>query len=239
MNARTLPLIALLLALPSILNAQDLRWGAAVGLVGHIPVGDDTGQDSVEGDEFGSALWIHADLFLFQVNPEWHFAPFVRAVIAGGADADTYARALGDTASGEATTGMTHLGIGARYSPLALGQWRGFLSAYLGHATARVTYSAQNEAAEQLPEEFRGLLGSSQQTRRHTGMAVTAGLGLRRDLGASVLSEDVILPISIELQWTKNVWLDLEGGGVDSLPLAEEGMQLDYLSLLVSVGFLR
>ena len=139
--------------------------------------------------------------------------------------------------AGEVSTHLTHVALGSRYLFSSHG-FRPFLSLYLGYVVADATYSTQLTG---VPPEFADLLPASAESRRHDGMGVTVGVGFRNDFGVDVFGESDIVPIALELQYTKNLWLGLDENtdSYDASLFAPDGMNLDQLSVVLSVGFMR
>ena len=77
---------------------------------------------------------------------------------------------------------------------------------------------------------------------RHQGVAALLGVGVRFDVPIQAFGSDMLAPVALEAQYTKNFWLDLERTARNEAAperLAREGMELDYLGLSLTVGFLR
>ncbi len=220
-------------------DGPRVRFGAAVGLVGEMLVGSDTAQDGAPDDEFGAGLAIQGDILTFDIGAHWQIVPFVRATLLGGPNSDVYETVIGETSTlaGEVSTHLTHVALGSRYLFSSHG-FRPFLSLYLGYVVADATYSTQLTG---VPPEFADLLPASAESRRHDGMGVTVGVGFRNDFGVDVFGESDIVPIALELQYTKNLWLGLDANtdSYDASLFAPDGMNLDQLSVVLSVGFMR
>ena len=77
--------------------------------------------------------------------------------------------------------------------------------------------------------------------RRHEGVGTTVGFGVRSDVALPLFGESGVVPLALEVQYTKHFWSALEANpeDYDGALLAPERMHLDALSLVFSVGFMR
>ena len=226
-------------------SGRPIRWGLSVGVAAQVPIGADTSQTDAAWTEFETGMAIHAEVLTFDFGPHVQLVPFVRAVLVGGIDTDTYEKVMGSTESlaGTPDSHMAQVGFGTRYFPFGDGSWfRPFISAYLSYVTAGVEYQVQDIDASMIPEDFAAMVGPTTETWRHSGVGLTLGLGARADLAVEALGEGYLFTFGLEAQWTKNFWLDLEQNSdrtFDRSLLAPEGMDLDNVSLLLTVGFLK
>lgn len=246
MSSRTIVAVLALALLGSPrAEAQDdaergLRFGVAVGLVGQFPIGDDVGQDGAPDDEFGPALAIQLDFLTFDIGRCVQVVPFFRRSVVGGVNEDTYQTVFGEAA--EVTDGyLTQVGIGGRWLPwpLQFGRTRPFISLYLSYVESRVTYEV--DISDQLPPGTEDLFGTYTDVWRHSGMGLTLGAGFRWDFDVAFWGQEWLLPLVLEAQWTKNFWLNREGStdlGFDESLLAPEGMHLDSLNVVLTVGLM-
>lgn len=224
---------------------RTIRWGLSVGLVAQVPIGADTSQTEAAWTEFETGMAIHAEVLTFDIGPYFQLAPFVRATLVGGVETDTYEDVIGATESlaGTPDSHWTQLGLGARYFPFGAASWfRPFVSAYLGYSSVGVEYQVQDVDTSVIPDEFASMVGPTKESWRHEGLGLTLGLGIRADLATDALGEEYLFVFGLEGQWTKSFWLDLESNPdrtFDRSLLAPEGMDVDNIAVLLSVGFLK
>lgn len=221
-----------------------VRWGVTIGLVGQLPVGGDVGQSGAPDDEFETGLAVQVEPFVFDVGTAWQLVPFLRYTVAGGANTAYYEDVFGadEPLAGAPERSMLHVGLGARVYPFGGRRLRAFVGGYLGYATAGATYQVNDLDPELIPEAFRGFIGATSEVRRHEGLGLTVGIGLRNDVSADVLGESDLIPLAVELQYTHNFWLGLEHNAdrdFDEGLLAPEDMTVDFVGLMASIGFLR
>lgn len=225
-------------------SGPDLHWGLAVGVAGQLPIGGDVAQDGAAESEFEPGLALQAELFTFDVGAHWQIVPFFRATVLGGGNADAYSAALGDgtVVVGEPETRFTQIALGARYLTTPPGRGlRPYVGAYLGYLASSVSYAVQEVDPSTVPEPFRGFVQPTSERREHEGLGVTLGLGLRSDAQVSPFGERHRMPIALEVQWTHGFWLGLEESEsrvLDRTLVAGEGMSLDTVNLVLSIGYL-
>lgn len=249
-------------------DGTDLRFGLGVGLMGSQPLGGDVGQDGAP-DEFSQALWMHLDLFTLDIGEHWSVGAFGRLSFSGGIDPDGVKAGLNENApvlctegevspidptqpcpagglrAGPATASLTQWGITGRYFLLGDGFFRPFLSLGAALVVSRTKYETRRDLGG---GGFTGFGGGTPRAgqireRTHRGISLLAGVGVRFDIKVPAFGETALLPLAVEVQYSRNQWLDLRRVDLyESDPdrqLSPEGMQLDYLVLALTVGYLR
>jgi hypothetical protein len=216
---------------------DHLRFGVALGVVGQLPIGGDVRQPGVGADEFEPALALQVELLTFDVGRHLQLVPYFRASVLGGPNPDAYDEVLGASLplAGPPETRLAEAGLGARVFPFDLDRLRPFVAGYVGYATARARYGL--DLGEQ--GALGGLFGGYREDWRHTGVGLSVGLGLRWDVPVTLFEDDALLPLVVEVRWTKHAWLEretAEGREGAGGRLAPEHMSLDALSLQVGLG---
>ena len=283
MHRRTLPwaTFALAIALCSSAPGRALafdgdhpkyRFGVSLGLAGSIPIGSDVGQGGGEPDEYENALWGQFELLTVDIGEHINLFGYGRVAFVGGINDDAFSAGGaaaggggGAQGGGTTTTRLYSIGGGVRYLPLKRSLVRPYISFAPGYAHSSVEFPVPAAGAQ-----------PSTGYHRHRGVALGFGVGVRIEPRVEVFGEDALLPITIELQYIKNIWRwhrsnldDLQDAVVgfgeaallgiddpdelasaqaslDALKdadfksgLASKNMNVDFLGLMVTVGFLR
>jgi hypothetical protein len=87
-----------------------------------------------------------------------------------------------------------------------------------------------------------GFSATEVHVHRHRGAALGLGVGARYSPRLRAFSQEVAVPIALELHYTHNFWLDLERDAALETParmLVGKAPFLDYVGLTLIVGFLR
>jgi hypothetical protein len=140
---------------------------------------------------------------------------------------------------------MLQLGLKGRYSLPTKGAFRPYLSLGVAYATHGVRYEANTGAMAGggggASSPFGGG-GTASYLHRHRGVGLPLGIGVRYDQPLRAFHADLLVPIALELSYTHNFWMGLQRKpSIEIVPDALVGARpfLDYLGLVLTVGFLR
>jgi hypothetical protein len=227
-------------------STPEVRVGLGVGVFGQLPVGGDVGQPGVSEDEFESGLGLHVEVLTLDFGRAFQLVPFVRVTLAGAVNEAVYEDVVGASVdlAEVSDADMTQLGLGGRYYPFDLGTEavRLFAGLYASYVTAGAEYAVNDVDPALIPGAFSDFVGPTVESRRHHGLGLGLGVGIRGDLPFQALDDAFWVPFTLEVFYTKNIWLDLEESadrGIDSSLLSPENMSLDSVGVLLTVGLMK
>ncbi len=241
------------IGVPSSAQALDdtqpsLRWGVAVGVSGSLPVGD-LRASAATRDEFTPGLWVDIEPLQFDIGAYFNLSPVARFIWRGGVDPEAIEAALDSSRRVDALgkpldspkVSALELGLKTRYFP-----W-GDSSRFRPYAVLGLSYSTLGAGYETAAVATGapgpgGAARTSLRVHRHQGLGSKLGIGLRYDQPIRVFNTEMRVPIALELSYTHHTWFDLDRSPsveTQANKLAGEGPFVDYLTLSLTLGFLR